>query len=66
MKRGDFVCGCGAPLEPSEIHIDPPVRETDGLAHYVGVCCVPDCDAHEVLVPVPPPDEDEDEDEDED
>lgn len=54
MKRADFVCDCGSPLEPSEIHIDPQVREIDGLAHYVGVCCVPDCDAPDVLVPVTP------------
>jgi hypothetical protein len=52
MIRDDFVCACGAPAEPSEPLIDPPVQNFNGVPHYVGVCCKPECDANPVLVPV--------------
>lgn len=52
MIRSDFVCSCGAPAEPSEPFIEPPVQDIDGIPHYVGVCCVAECNAKPVLVPV--------------
>ena len=55
MLRDDFMCSCGEPAEPSEPNIEPPVRDVDGIPHYVGVCCVEECDAPPVLVPVKEP-----------
>jgi len=53
MVRDDFVCSCGAPLEPSEPNVEPVTTvKGDGKAYYRGVCCVPECNAGPKLVPV--------------
>ena len=53
MKRDDFVCGCGAPPEPSKYTlIRQCERQTDW--RIMSAYAAPDCDAHEVLVPVEP------------